>query len=48
MSHSPLSPVFVPCDFLLFPKLKVALQRRNFNMGNATQTMMTKLTANPK
>jgi hypothetical protein len=47
MSHSPCSPDFVPCDFFLYPKLSVALQRSFNNKGDATEIMLI-LTANPK
>jgi hypothetical protein len=42
-------PVSVPCNFVLLPKLKVAVKRSNSdNEGNEMKIIMMKLKQNPK
>jgi hypothetical protein len=36
--HPPYSPDFAPCDFLLFPKMKLKLKGRRFDSLEEIQT----------
>lgn len=40
IAHPPYSSHLAPCDFLLFPQLKIALKGRRFNDTNTVQTKL--------